>query len=213
MKKTGKPLFSLRKIPAQARSKELVETMLLAAARVFRATDGLRVDTNRIAEIAGVSIGSLYQYFPNKNSLIAALIEREAKRMHGVIEGKLEEIGSQPLLTKIEAIFKVIEETFLKERTYLQRLFLLAPSLQRVDVMIRARKHSVLLVKSILEREEWPAKKDADLDALSFALVNFVMGSVDFLILSEGSGELPANPASEDVFKEISRMLRSYFTA
>lgn len=68
------PLTLQRKEPTQARSRALVQAILQAAARVF-VEDGLDgANTNRIAEVAGVSVGSLYQYFPNKQSLARALL-------------------------------------------------------------------------------------------------------------------------------------------
>ena len=68
------PLTLQRKDPTQARSKALVQDVLTAAARVF-VEDGLDgANTNRIAEVAGVSVGSLYQYFPNKQSLALAVL-------------------------------------------------------------------------------------------------------------------------------------------
>jgi AcrR family transcriptional regulator len=60
-----------RKRPSQARSQELVDAILDGAARVFRRR-GFAATTNEIAEAAGVSVGSIYQYFPNKLALLAA---------------------------------------------------------------------------------------------------------------------------------------------
>jgi AcrR family transcriptional regulator len=61
-----------RKVPAQARSQETVTVILEASARILE-SDGLRgFNTNAIAERAGVSVVSLYQYFPNKSSTTAA---------------------------------------------------------------------------------------------------------------------------------------------
>lgn len=68
-------LVKPRKKPRQARSRELVEAIVEAAARVFD-REGTAATTNRIAAEAGVSIGSLYQYFPNKEALLYALAER-----------------------------------------------------------------------------------------------------------------------------------------
>jgi AcrR family transcriptional regulator len=66
-----------RKRPAQLRSAETVNAVLEAAARILE-RDGLECyTTNAVAERAGVSIGSFYQYFPNKDALTVALIERE----------------------------------------------------------------------------------------------------------------------------------------
>lgn len=65
-----------RKMPRQSRSVATVEAVLEAAARILeeRGPDGF--NTNAIAERAGVGIGSVYQYFPNKHALIAALVRR-----------------------------------------------------------------------------------------------------------------------------------------
>lgn len=65
-----------RKRPRQGRSRLTVEAILDAAARVFERHGYAAGTTNRIAERAGVSIGSLYQYFPNKDAVLVALVER-----------------------------------------------------------------------------------------------------------------------------------------
>ena len=62
-----------RKIPTQRRSKETVQAILEATAHVLKESGYAGATTNRIAEVAGVSIGSLYQYFPGKESLVYAL--------------------------------------------------------------------------------------------------------------------------------------------
>lgn len=65
-----------RKLPRQRRSAETVERILTAAARIFDERGYGGTTTNHVALEAGVSIGSLYQYFPNKDALLVALAER-----------------------------------------------------------------------------------------------------------------------------------------
>jgi AcrR family transcriptional regulator len=65
-----------RKQPRQKRAQATVEAVLAAAAQVFEALGYAAGTTNRIAERAGVSIGTLYQYFPSKEALAVALLER-----------------------------------------------------------------------------------------------------------------------------------------
>jgi AcrR family transcriptional regulator len=70
-----------RKLPVQARSRAMVDALLDATTRILvkEGWDGL--STNRVAKVAGVSVGSLYQYFPSKESLVTAVLERWAARL------------------------------------------------------------------------------------------------------------------------------------
>ncbi len=75
------PVLKPRKMPRQRRSSVTVEAILEAAARILE-TRGLEgYTTNAVAEKAGVSIGSLYQYFPGKDALTGALIKRETAQL------------------------------------------------------------------------------------------------------------------------------------
>jgi AcrR family transcriptional regulator len=62
-----------RKMPRQTRSLQMRENILVASIRVLRKEGPLRFTTHRVAETAGISVGSLYQYFPNKQSLVYAI--------------------------------------------------------------------------------------------------------------------------------------------
>ncbi len=72
---TKPPVLAVRKIPRQKRSRRMVEAIMEAAARILE-DERQPFTTNHIAERAGVSIGSLYQYFPGVESIMAALIEK-----------------------------------------------------------------------------------------------------------------------------------------
>lgn len=69
----GRPPLKPRKEPRQARSRQMREDILTAGLRVLRRDGPLRFTTTRVAEVAGISVGSLYQYFPNKQALIFAI--------------------------------------------------------------------------------------------------------------------------------------------
>lgn len=76
-----------RKRPRQARSVATFEAILEAAARILESLGFAGFNTNAVAELAGVSIGSLYQYFPSKEALIVELIRRErAKLSNHIVE-------------------------------------------------------------------------------------------------------------------------------
>ena len=75
----------LRKNPVQSRSRQTVDAIIEAGARIL-ADDGYRhMTTNRVAEVAGVSIGSLYQYFSGKDAVLGAILNRHQARIRDAI--------------------------------------------------------------------------------------------------------------------------------
>jgi len=95
----------LKKKPKQERSKATVEVLVQAAARIIE-NEGLEaLSTNRVAEVAGVSIGSLYQYFPNKEALIEEVGARFSARFEPAMLGLL---GRLPGLAVRDAIRSLV---------------------------------------------------------------------------------------------------------
>jgi AcrR family transcriptional regulator len=89
--------ISSRKRPKQARSTELVAAILEAAAQVLATEGAPRFTTARVAEKAGVSVGSLYQYFPNKAAILFRLQSDEWRRTSELLGTILEDSGRPPL--------------------------------------------------------------------------------------------------------------------
>lgn len=71
---------SMRKSPRQSRAQQTLDDIFEATARIFEAGTPAPLNTNKVAERAGVSIGTLYYYFPNKQTLLRAMALREIKR-------------------------------------------------------------------------------------------------------------------------------------
>jgi AcrR family transcriptional regulator len=105
-----RPATSPRKQPSQERSRATVDALLAATARVLQRDGYDRASTNKIALAAGVSIGSLYQYFPSKEAIVAALIEREVEAQFRVVETKLAEVLDAPLPVAVRALIEAILE-------------------------------------------------------------------------------------------------------
>lgn len=89
--------ISSRKRPKQARSTELVATILQAAAQVLAREGAQRFTTARVAEKAGVSVGSLYQYFPNKAAILFRLQSDEWRQTSDLLRDILEDRARPPL--------------------------------------------------------------------------------------------------------------------
>jgi AcrR family transcriptional regulator len=89
--------ISSRKQPKQARSAELVAAILNAAVQVLAKEGAQRFTTARVAEKAGVSVGSLYQYFPNKAAILFRLQSDEWRQTSELLRGILEDVRRSPL--------------------------------------------------------------------------------------------------------------------
>lgn len=97
MARSKKPVVSPRKKPSQARSARLVADILEAAARVLVRDGAHRFTTARVAEAAGVSVGSLYQYFPNKEAILFGLQAAEWRQTMSQLERIVSDTSVLPL--------------------------------------------------------------------------------------------------------------------
>ena len=127
---------SARRAPVQRRAQETLGSILDAAARVFVEYGYAGGTTNRIAEEAGVSVGSLYEYFHNKTAILEALLERRLAEADLELDLALRGGGARG--TAAEAVARVVDAVVARYRT--------APELDRVlleevphDAEVRAR--------------------------------------------------------------------------
>ena len=103
-----KNTFKARRLPGQARSQETVSVILEASARILE-SDGLRgFNTNAIAAKAGVSIGSLYQYFPNKDCIVLALISSFEKALHDTVVKAVQDGKGKGLKSRLRLVVRAL---------------------------------------------------------------------------------------------------------
>jgi len=118
---TARKPTTRRRRPVQARSQQTVAAILEAAARLYERGS---TTTNRIAQLAGVSIGSLYEYFPDKDAIINALLD---KHMRAATEELLAELNAlDPEMTPLELGIRRLVDLMLDlhaDRPGLHRLF------------------------------------------------------------------------------------------
>lgn len=98
------PMRQPRKRPQQRRSQTTVDAILDAASEIFCSGGFEQTSTNAVAERAGVSIGSFYQYFPNKLALLEALRERHVRRLWETIGLACEESSALPLREALRCV-------------------------------------------------------------------------------------------------------------
>jgi AcrR family transcriptional regulator len=104
MKPQVKKASVARREPTQRRALQTVEAVLDAVVRVLKQHGVEGVTTNRIAEVAGVSIGSVYQYFPDKRAIFTALHDRHVAQVSRVIDATLVEQASSSLDDFVRAL-------------------------------------------------------------------------------------------------------------
>jgi AcrR family transcriptional regulator len=94
-----------RKRPVQDRSRDTVTAILAATIRVL-AEDGRALTTTRVAEVAGVSVGTLYQYFPNRQALITGVLADHLEAAIVAVEQTAEQVRDRPLAEATERIVR-----------------------------------------------------------------------------------------------------------
>ena len=104
----------LRKTPRQERSRAMVERIIAAGQAVLLRDGYEKASTNRVADEAGISPGSLYQYFPDKDAILAAVIDRYAAELSAqltaVLADRLDEPGPSLVRASFEGLLAVLEE-------------------------------------------------------------------------------------------------------
>jgi AcrR family transcriptional regulator len=96
--------FEPRKTPIQARSTASVEAIMQATIQVLLEVGRSKLTTTRVAHRAGVSVGTLYQYFPNKSSLLQALLKQHLDSVALAIETACKAAHGAPLAHMAEAV-------------------------------------------------------------------------------------------------------------
>src|SRR6202008_2686852 len=96
--------FEPRKTPVQTRSAVTVEAISEAAIQVLLTHGGDRLTTTRVAERAGVSVGTFYQYSPNKESLLLAVVENHLEKMIMAVETVCERARNKPLSEMVRSV-------------------------------------------------------------------------------------------------------------
>ncbi|MFO0550903.1 MAG: TetR/AcrR family transcriptional regulator [Polyangiaceae bacterium] len=101
---TRKSRASPRKQPKQERASVTVDAILAASAQTLRERGFAKASVNAIARRAGVSVGSLYQYYPSKDALLVALAERHTAEALATLERTFLEVREEPLEVAVRAV-------------------------------------------------------------------------------------------------------------
>ncbi|WP_336012092.1 TetR/AcrR family transcriptional regulator [Acinetobacter calcoaceticus] len=163
-----------RKRPRQARSVATFEAILEAAARILESLGFAGFNTNAVAELAGVSIGSLYQYFPSKDALIVELIRRERTKLSNCIIEAIQQHDPADLKEKLKLVIQAAVQHQLS-RPQLARTLEFASELIGKDIEESELQHELetiisdLFIRSGISHAQTAAQ---DVIALSKGMIN-----------------------------------------
>jgi len=163
-----------RKRPRQARSVATFEAILEAAARILESLGFAGFNTNAVAERAGVSIGSLYQYFPSKDALIVELIRRERAELSNRIVEDIQQSDASDLKENLKLIIHAAVKHQLS-RPQLARTLEFASELIGKDIEESELQHELetiitdLFTRSSISEAQTVAQ---DVIALSKGMIN-----------------------------------------
>ena len=194
-----------RKSPSQERSRATVDAIVDATARVLVRDGYDALSTNRVAREAGVSVGSLYQYFPGKEALVAAVMERHASRLQEHIAARMAEAA--PGATAEEVATELIRAMLTAQMAEPRLHRALVEQVPRIGALRRLHElfgNYERLVEAWLEQHaERIEVKDARLAA--FVLVSAVEGLVNRATLDR-----PDLLAAGGLEEQILRLVLAY---
>lgn len=207
-KRSTKP----RKLPQQDRSRITVEAILEATARILAEEGYDKASTNHIAERAGISIGSLYQYFPNKESLMAALMEQHSNEIAELVESKLRHLfDSPPEMAIPELVKAVIAAHGINPRLH-QVLNEEIPRSERLQQMQKAEERITQLLRVYLLRwSDSPHERFRQrIQPQNLEMTIFILSRTVESLCHSAVIEYPNFVSDRQFEQEVSNLLLSY---
>jgi AcrR family transcriptional regulator len=201
-----RPATAARKIAIQDRSKATVDALLAATARVLVREGYDRASTNKIADAAGVSIGSLYQYFPTKEALVAAVIDRHTGEMMDVIRQALVRVAPLAIPEAARELVRVMIDAHRIEPKLHRVLVEQIPRVGNLEDIEKMDEEAMTLVRAYLEGHKDEIVIE-DLEIASFICVASVEALTHAAVLRR-----PALLDNPRFVEEVAAMLTRYLT-
>jgi AcrR family transcriptional regulator len=193
-----------RKLPQQDRSRMTVEAILEATTHILTEEGYDKANTNRIAERAGISIGSLYQYFPNKESLMAALLEQHSNEIAELVESKLKNLFDAPIENAIPELVKAVIAAHAINPRLHQVLSEEIPRSGRLQQMQKAEERIAELLRLYLMRHSDRIHRQ------NLEMTVFILGRTVESLCHSAMIEHPSFMSSSQFEQEVSNLLLLY---
>jgi AcrR family transcriptional regulator len=161
-----------RRKPTQLRAQQTVSAILDAVIRILKREGFDAVTTNRIAEVAGVSIGSLYQYFPDKRAIFDALHRRHVEEVDRIIESALVRNAALPLPVLMSSMVEAMVDAHARDPELHELLIRHVPQRAGGTRDFAERLHGAFLLAISARSRE--LKKGRNLDKAAFVVSHMV---------------------------------------
>lgn len=175
-----------RKTPQQARSTTTVEAICTATIQVLLADGPARLNTTRVAARAGVSVGTMYQYYPNKQALLLAILEQKLDRVEAAVLAAAEKLAGREL----EAIAHGLANAWLEAKTSdieaSRAIYGIAAGFDIAERMARGADRLRQGIGKVLATAS--NARFADIDAAAFMTLALIAGSTR-TVLEHGASE------------------------
>jgi AcrR family transcriptional regulator len=203
-----RPLTNPRKEASQERSRATVDALVEATARILVREGFDKASTNRIAEVAGVSVGSLYQYFPSKEALVAAVIERHRQQIEQAVRGELAEAANQPIKQGVRTLVAMAVKAHRIDPKLHRVLAEQIPRVGRLEKAETFNRENHALFRAYLEshRDEIRA---ADLELAAFICVTAIEAVTHNAVLHH---KMVSEEAMDALVDEATRLVLGYLT-
>ncbi|HKD24143.1 MAG TPA: TetR/AcrR family transcriptional regulator [Rhizomicrobium sp.] len=196
-----------RKRASQDRSRATVDALVEATARILVKEGFDKASTNRIAEAAGVSVGSLYQYFPGKEALVAAVIERHNQDLMRVVRGALAEVATQPLERAARTLVAAAVEAHRVDPKLHRVVAEQIPRLGKLENIDTFNRETYVLFKTYLEARR-KELRTVDLDLAAFVCVTTIEALTHRAVLHHP--EMLSDEGFEKLIDEATRLVVRY---
>jgi AcrR family transcriptional regulator len=202
-----KPLAKPRKSASQQRSRATVEALIEATARILVKEGFDRASTNRIAQVAGVSIGSLYQYFPGKEALVAAVFERHQLEIMRTVRGELAEALDQPVEQAVRRLVAVAVRAHRIDPRLHRVLAEQIPRVGRLEKLETFNRENFVVFRTFLERRRDELRVE-DLELAAFICVTSIEALTHDAVLHYP--KLLSDETPESLIEEGARLVTGY---
>jgi AcrR family transcriptional regulator len=195
-----------RKNPTQDRAKSTVAAIVEAFTHIFARQGAKGANTNRIAEKAGVSIGSLYQYFPNKQAILVAAIRRLAHEKLEKLSQIRDGLEGKPLETAVAEMVDALIDLRARDQGFERVLIENLSQFKVLETIREAEADFVPLLTDCLARLGYREDRGSRAETAKF--VYHTAFSLSVWVNYFGDKSLPL----EKFKKEVTRLILGYLS-